>query len=104
MFYGASRAQKLIMTHPNHDHLLKVLQETRAEIMAGRGPGSPSSSTSSSDNPFPETESSTSPSWPSERQDAYPSTPNSTSDTFDGDTLLSDDEINRQNRGGNSQL
>src|SRR5438105_1653218 len=96
MLFGASRAQSIIMTHPNHTHLLKVLQETKSEIMAGRGPGSPSSS--SSDNPFPETQSS-SPSWPSEKQDTYPSTANS-KDGFDDDTLLSDDEINRQNQGG----
>src|SRR5579862_9625143 len=96
MLFGASRAQSVIMTHPNHAHLLKVLQETKSEIMAGRGPGSPSSP--SSDNPFPETQSS-SPSWPSEKQDTYPSTTNS-KDGFDEDTLLSDEEINRQNQGG----
>lgn len=98
MLFGASRAQQLIETHPNRQHLLKVLQETRSEIFAGRGPGT---RPPSSEEAFPETESS-SPGWPSERQDAYPSTPSSSKDTFDDDTLLSDDEINRQNQEGMS--
>jgi hypothetical protein len=101
MLYGASRAQALIETHPNREHLLQVLKETKSEIFAGRGPGSASPSDPSLENPFPETESSSLPTWPSEEQDAYSSTTRASSrdNTFDENTLLSDDEINRQNQG-----
>ena len=105
MLYGASRAQALIETHPNREHLLQVLKETKTEIFAGRGPGSSNPSDPSSENPFPETESSSSlPTWPSseQQQDGYSSTArgaSSSRDTFDENTLLSDDEINRQNQG-----
>ena len=95
MLYGGSAAQKMIMKHPNHDHLLKVLQETRSELTAGRGFGNGPSEMS------PNTEETQS--WPSEQQEAYPSAPTS-KDSFDEDSLLSDDEINRQNQGGVSNL
>jgi hypothetical protein len=92
MLYGSSVAQKVIMKHPNHEHLLKVLQETRSELTAGRGFGDGPSEMS------PNTEETQS--WPSERQEAYPSIPTSRKDSFDEDSLLTDDEINRQNQGG----
>jgi hypothetical protein len=43
-------------------------------------------------------------SWPSERQEAYPSIPASPKDSFEEDSLLTDDEINRQNQGGVSPI
>jgi hypothetical protein len=93
MIYGASRAQKTIRTHPNHEHLLKVLRDTRKELMAGKDFGGSQSDSEG------ETQ------WPSEKQETYPSTPQSSSNSsFDDDTLLSDDEINRQNQGGISSV
>jgi hypothetical protein len=94
MLYGGKRANDLISTHPNSEHLLKVLRETRAELLANRGidyhkPSEVSHDGDSSD------------SWSSERQDTYPSTPNSSNDSFDEDSLLTDEEINRRNQGGN---
>ena len=90
MIYGASRAQKTISTHPNHEHLLKVLRDTRKELMAGKDFGGSQSDSAEEAQ------------WPSEKQETYPSTPQSTSSnaSFDDDTLLTDDEINRQNQGG----
>jgi hypothetical protein len=92
MLYGASRAETIIRTHPNHEHLLKVLKETRAEIMSGRFEN-PSQSDSSDD----------SGQWPSETSVTDPSAPpqsSSTTSSFDDDKLLTDDEIDRQSRGG----
>ena len=82
MIYGASRAQKTIKTHPNHEHLLNVLRDTRKELMAGKDFGRDQSD--------------------SDEEAQWPlSTPQSSSNSsFDDDTLLSDDEINRQNQGG----
>jgi hypothetical protein len=92
MVYGASAARKVIMTHPNHEHLLKVLAQTRSALMTGQQFGSGQTEMSSSNE---ETQS-----WPSERQEAYPSLPSSRTDSSDDDSLLTDDEINRQNQGG----
>jgi len=97
MLYGMSQAEKTIMTHPNHEHLLKVLQKSRNEMFGGQFPSrrpdtGQSGSTGSDTN---ETES-----WPSERQDTYPSSPNTSNESFDEDTLYTDEEISRQNQGG----
>lgn len=90
MLYGASRAQNTIRTHPNHEHLLKVLRETRKELMAGKEfDGSQSDSEREAQ-------------WPSEKQETDPSAASTSS--FDEDTLLTDDEINRQNQGGISPI
>lgn len=35
LVYGTERARQTIMTHPNHEHLLRVLDETRSKIGAG---------------------------------------------------------------------
>jgi hypothetical protein len=93
MMYGASRAQELINTHPNHEHLLKVLKETRAEVMSGRF-----NEQHSSDSDSQSDDSQWSSSSPPER---YSSTPqSSSSSSFDDDSLLTDEEISRQNQGG----
>ena len=92
--YGAYRAHAIIMTHPNHEHLLKVLRETRSEFMAGRGFDGRQSSSDASSEPDQAK------GWQPEGQDAYSSTKSSSSDTFDEDTLLTDEEIARQNQGG----
>lgn len=94
MLYGGSQAQKVIMSHPNHEHLLKVMQQTRAALMTGQQFGSGQSDMSPNNE---ETQS-----WPSERQEAYPSLPSTRKESFDDDALLTDDEINRQNQGGMS--
>jgi hypothetical protein len=92
MMYGAARAQETIMKHPNHEHLLKVLRETRSEIMSGKGFDQRPSEMSA--------EVDTSQSWDSERQSTFPSTPNTQRDGFDNDRMLTDEEINRQSQGG----
>jgi hypothetical protein len=63
--------------------------------MTGRQLDNPSSSDASPGNEE-------SPAWPSERQETYSSTPNSSKESFDEDTLLTDEEINRQNQGGST--
>jgi hypothetical protein len=85
MLYGATRAQATIRTHPNHEHLLKVLRDTRKELMAGKEFGGSQS------------ESEGDALWPSEQQKMSTSTPNP---IFDEDSLLTDDEIDRRNQGG----
>jgi hypothetical protein len=93
MLYGASRAQNTIMTHPNHEHLLKVLQQTRKEMMAGRSFGG--------DQPIdPSPDARETQSWPAEQQQTFPST--SADSSFDENTLLTDEEIARQDKGGMS--
>ena len=92
MLYGAQRAQEVVRTHPNNKHLLQVLEQTKARLIAGDkfdGSGSESQGmvNDSAD------------SWPSDRQNAYPS---NTNDKFDEDELLTDDEINKQDQGGMS--
>src|SRR5271169_2871624 len=89
MLYGAQRAQDLLLTHPNNKHLLQVLEQTKARMIAGDqfdGSGSESGMVNDSAE-----------SWPSERQNAYPS---NTNEKFDEDELLTDDEINKQDQGG----
>ena len=86
MLYGASRVQKTIRTHPNHEHLLKVLRDTRRELMAGKDFGGSQSDTEGQAQ------------WPSEKHETDPSA--SSTSSFDDNTLLTDDEINRQNQGG----
>jgi hypothetical protein len=95
MLYGASRAQETIMTHPNHEHLLKVLQKTRTEIIAGHSFGDRPQT--DSDQESKETQS-----WPAEQSQTFPST--TADSSFDEDTLLTDDEIARQDKGGMSLL
>jgi hypothetical protein len=91
MLYGAERAQQLVLTHPNNQHLVKVLEQTRTRLVAGeKFGGNDSDSGMVSDNAD---------SWPSDQQSAYPSNPN---ETFDDDALLTDDEINKENQGGMS--
>lgn len=86
MLYGATRAQATIRTHPNHEHLLKVLRDTKKELMAGKEFGGSQS------------ESERDALWPSEQEKTSPST--STNPIFDEDSLLTDDEIDRRNQGG----
>ena len=89
MMYGAQRAQELLLTHPNNKHLLQVLEQTKARMIAGdKFDGSGSESGMVNDSPD---------SWPSDRQNAYPS---NTNDKFDEDELLTDDEVNKQGQGG----
>ena len=87
MLYGAQRAQQVILTHPNHEHLLRVLEQTKKQLMAGEKFGG--------DAPDSGIVSDNSGSWPSDRQ-------NATNSSFDDDALLTDDEINRQNQGGSA--
>lgn len=86
------------MTHPNHEHLLKVLNQTRSEIMAGRGFGESSGPSESSSPSEMSPESDQSQSWASERQDAFPTTSTSSMDKFDENTLLTDDQVDRQSQ------
>ena len=92
MLYGARRAQQTIIQHPNHEHLLKVLSQTRKEVMAGRGFGGDKSSELPNETQDQQ-------SWPAEQPPAFPSTP-AENPTYDEDALLSDEEIARQNKGG----
>jgi hypothetical protein len=94
MVWGAYRAQKLIMTHPNHDHLLNVLSQTRSEVLAGRAFGGRQSSSEMS----PDSEQSES--WPSERQNTFPA---SSSGDSDENSLLTDDQINQQGQERKSE-
>jgi hypothetical protein len=90
--YGGQRAQEVIRTHPNNKHLLEVLEQTKARLLAGDkfdGRGSE----------IQEMVNDSGVSWPSDRHNAYPS---NTNDKFDEDELLTDDEINRQDQGGMS--
>jgi hypothetical protein len=80
----------MIQSHPNHDHLLSVLNKTRMEILQGHqwDGNSPSSSSGSPSEGQ----------WPSSDHFGEQQQPQS---TFD-DHLLTDDEINRQNQSGTS--
>lgn len=93
MLYGGKRANDLIATHPNSEHLRKVLGEMRAELMANRGVDSHKPEMSHNGD--------SGDSSSSERQETYPSNPSSSNDSFDEDALLTDDEISRRNQGGN---
>jgi hypothetical protein len=91
MMYGAQQANELLLTHPNNKHLLHVLEQTKARMIAGDkfdGSGSESGMVNDSAD-----------SWPSDRQNAYPS---NTNEKFGEDELLTDDEINKQDQGGMS--
>jgi len=96
MYYGATRAAQVIQSHPNRDHLLSVLNQTTYEIMRGHEWGAQGDS---SDGHFP----STGQKWPSfdgsgtQGQQQGGTTP---VEPFDDDRLLSDEEVNRQNKGG----
>lgn len=87
------RARTVVMTHPNHEHLVKVLERNRREWTSGRSLDRGQTGNEASDQTQTE-------SWSSERQDPFSSTPNSSNESFDEDTLLTDEEINRQNQGG----
>ena len=70
------------MAHPSHDHLMKVLKESKMEYLAGK---------------FSEGKSENIRGMPSKYE---PPTSPST-DSFNGDdVLLSDDEVNSRNEGG----
>ena len=96
MYYGATRAAQVIQSHPNRDHLLRVLNQTTYEIMRGHEWGAQGDS---SEGRFP----STGQQWPSldgsgaQGQEQGGTTP---VEPFDDDRLLSDEEVNRQSRGG----
>ena len=82
MIYGAQRAQQVILTHPNHEHLLRVLEKTNSRLVAGERFGENVSEDG----------------MVSDSSDSYPSNPNN--ESFDDDALLTDDEVNKQNQGG----
>jgi hypothetical protein len=82
--YGASRAEKLISSHPNHEHLLKVLRETRLSAFSENAPQTRQQ--------FPSRDSPLTSQLPEEQFEP---------EQFDSDTLLSDDQVNREYKDGN---
>ena len=91
MLYGSYRAQKTIETHPNHQHLLKVLKEVMNNRRINAGSSAPVGTAPDTDeNQL----------WSSDRHRPSASSSESSKDQFDEDALLTDEEINRKSQGG----
>lgn len=91
MYYGAHRAAQVIQSHPNKDHLLRVLNDTRMEMLQGHqwGRDSPGAGTE------PQSDQ-----WSSSDGFGGQGQQGQSQGTFDDDHLLSDEEIARQSQSG----
>jgi hypothetical protein len=84
MIYGTDRARQTILTHPNNEHLLHVLDQTKSQIFAGgKFGGRPENQEMS-----PEAEQAQS--WSQAE--------------FDENSLLTDDEVNEKSQKRTSRV